>query len=276
MSAIDALTSPTLKDLRQHWWNDEFTEFLAETLRPRPGNRILDVGCGPGTGEVSIGRLQVSQLRLVGIDFKLANIVEARRATADHNQRASFAAADARWLPFKGGVFDATYCVTVLQHLREVELAVSELARVTRAGGRVVVVEPDNSARYFYSSTPAGARTFATATRFFAALSAGRGDGPPPDVGPRLSAILARSGIEPLDVRMFSVSHVQLGVPAEDTWRRRKARVEELVKQTSTAQEIGEEYLSALEAYRAEAQQAGKTFVEIQNTMLFATVGQRE
>ena len=45
MSTIDALTSPTLKHLRARWWNDDFTEFLAETLRPRPGNRILDVGC---------------------------------------------------------------------------------------------------------------------------------------------------------------------------------------------------------------------------------------
>ena len=63
---IDALTSATLKHLRERWWNDEFTEFLAETLRPRAGNRILDVGCGEGTGEISIGRLHISQMRLVG------------------------------------------------------------------------------------------------------------------------------------------------------------------------------------------------------------------
>ena len=41
---IDALISPTLKYLRERWWNDEFNDFLTETLRPRAGNRILDVG----------------------------------------------------------------------------------------------------------------------------------------------------------------------------------------------------------------------------------------
>ena len=38
---LDALTSTTLKHLRDRWWNDTFTSFLEETLRPRPGKRIL-------------------------------------------------------------------------------------------------------------------------------------------------------------------------------------------------------------------------------------------
>ena len=68
-ATIDALTSPTLKHLREAWWDDEFTAFLAETLKPRPGNRILDVGCGEGLAEVAIGRLHISQVRLVGVDL---------------------------------------------------------------------------------------------------------------------------------------------------------------------------------------------------------------
>ena len=72
---VDALTSPTLKNLREHWWDDDFTEFLAETLRPRPGNRILDVGCGEGRAEVEIGRLQVSQVRLFGLGVAQINLI---------------------------------------------------------------------------------------------------------------------------------------------------------------------------------------------------------
>ena len=86
-ASIDALTSPTLKYLRERWWNDDFTDFLAETLRPRPGNRILDVGCGEGTAEVRIGRLHVSQIRMVGVDLMIERVMVARHQTAGHNQR---------------------------------------------------------------------------------------------------------------------------------------------------------------------------------------------
>ena len=276
-TSIDALTSPTLKYLRQYWWNDEFTEFLTEMLRPRPGNRILDVGCGPGIGEVAIGQLHVSQIRLVGIDLKVDRVKEAKQETAAHNQRVGFAAADACRLPFRDRVFDSTFCVAVLQHVRDLELAVNEVSRVTREGGSIVAVEPDNSARYFYSSTPAGTRAFEMSARFFAGLAAAREDGGAPDVGPRLSALFPRSGIEPLDVRMFPVSEVRLGVQSEDLWRRRRERADQAIQQAPSdgLRNTGREYLSMLETYRHEALQAGSSFVEIQNTMLFATVGQK-
>ena len=146
-AAIDSLTSATLKHLRERWWDDSFTEFLVETLRPRPGNRILDVGCGEGLAEVSIGRQHISQIRLVGVDLVFSKIVEARATTAAHNMRVAYAVADGCRLPFSAGAFDSIYCVAVLQHVGDVDAAVSEFARVTRRGGRVVAVEPDNSAR---------------------------------------------------------------------------------------------------------------------------------
>ena len=41
---LDALTSLTLKHVRDRWWNDAFGEFFEQALRPKPGKRILDVG----------------------------------------------------------------------------------------------------------------------------------------------------------------------------------------------------------------------------------------
>ena len=274
---MDALTAATLKHLRERWWNDEFTEFLAETLRPRAGNRILDVGCGAGTGEISIGRLHVSQLHLVGIDLVVDKARAARQATAGHNLRAKFAAGDACRLPFKNAAFDSTYCVAVLQHIGDVDAAAREFARVTTGGGRVVAVEPDNAARYFYSSTPWGRRASQVAAQFFAALAADRGDTTDPSIGPKLPAIFARHGIEPIDVRLFPVSQIQLGALPDEVWADRRARVERAIGQTATGhvQTLGREYLVVLDAYRSEAKQAGASFIEIQNTMLFATVGQR-
>jgi SAM-dependent methyltransferase len=273
---IDALTSTTLKHLREAWWDDAFTEFLAETLAPRPGNRILDVGCGEGLAEVSIGRLHISQLRLAGIDLALSKVAAARQETRSHNQRVFFAAADACRLPFLDATFDSIYCVAVLQHIDDVESAVSEFARVTAPRGRVLAVEPDNTARYGFSSTPAGRRAFELSAQFFIALAGPRGDRSAP-IGPNLPGMFARHGIEPLSVRLFPVSQTWLGPPAPPVWEARRRAVEDaLGRATSDAASwLGREYLEVLGTYEKEARQAGSAFVEIQNTMLFATVGQR-
>jgi ubiquinone/menaquinone biosynthesis C-methylase UbiE len=274
---IDALTSGTLKYLRERWWNDEFTAFVVETLRPRPGNRILDVGCGQGETEVRIGRLQVSQIRLFGIDLMIERVMVAKRETAAHNQRVGYATADACALPFRDGVFDSTFCVAVLQHVGHVDAAIQEFARVTASGGRVVAVEPDNNARYLYSSTASGRRAFELSTRFFSALMAARGEAVDGAVGPKLPTMFAKYGIEPLAVRLFPVSWSRLGAPSEEDWRRRRDAIETALDATSidSVRAVGVEYLDSLQAYAREAADAGPSFVEIQNTMLFATVGQK-
>src|SRR5688572_9500541 len=221
-AAIDALTSPTLKHLREAWWDDDFTEFLAETLKPRPGNRILDVGCGEGLAEVAIGRLHISQVRLVGVDLVVSKVIKARQETASHNQRVEFAAGDACRLPFRDAVFDSLYSVAVLQHVNDLEAAVSEMARVTAPRGRVVAVEPDNSARYGFSSTPAGRRAFELSTPFFSALTAPQSDSRKAAVGPHLPRLFSEHGLEPIEVRLFPVSHTLLGPPDASVWGSRR------------------------------------------------------
>jgi SAM-dependent methyltransferase len=277
MSAIDALVSPTLKHLRERWWDDDFTEFLVETLKPRPGNRILDVGCGEGLAEICIGRQHISQVRLFGIDLIPAKVAAARDAVAAHNQRAAFAAADACRLPFGAAAFDSIVCVAVLQHIGDISAAVGELARVTTGGGRVVAVEPDNSARYFYSSALSGTAAFAAAGRFFAAAAQARGDSTDPAVGPKLPLLFDHHGIEPLAVRLFPVAHAQLGAPAREDWAARRQAAERALAAAANpaVRAHGEEYLKTLGAYEAEAVAAGNSFVEIQHTMLFGVVGQR-
>jgi SAM-dependent methyltransferase len=275
-ASIDALTSPTLKHLREAWWDDAFTDFLSDTLKPRPGNRILDVGCGEGQAEVAIGRLQISQVRLVGVDLVVSKVIAASRATASHNQRVEFAAADACRLPFRDGAFDSVYTVAVLQHVQDFGAAVAEFARVAAPRGRVVAVEPDNGARYGFSSTPAGRRAFELSAQFFVALDGARGD-QSSTVGPNLPTLFAQNRIEPIAVRIFPVSQTLLGPPEAGVWQARRASVETALSRAGSdaARWLGREYLDVLSTYQREATQAGSSFVEIQNTLLFATVGQK-
>jgi SAM-dependent methyltransferase len=275
-SPIDGFTSATLKDLRERWWTDDFTEFLAETLRPRPGNRILDVGCGQGLAEVSLGRLHISQVRLVGIDLAVVKVVAALQETKSHNQRVGFAAADACQLPFRNGAFDSLFCVAVLQHVVDAGAAVAEFARATASNGRIVAVEPDNSARYLFSSTRAGANAFDLSRQFFAAATDARGERTDDQIGPKLPALFAAHDIEPIDVRMFPVSHTRLQPPSPEEWKARRDAVQRVVERVTRkdVRELGRELVLALTTYEAEAA-AAAAFVEIQHTMLFATVGQK-
>lgn len=274
---VDVLAAPTLKHLRERWWDDAFTIFVKDTVQPKAGRRILDVGCGTGTAEVKLSRMHLTQVSLVAVDLSADRARAALGAARSHNIRASFAAADGCALPFADATFDSAFCVAVLQHIPDVGVAVRELARVTRAGGRVVAVEPDNSARYFYSSLDAGMRAYEASGRFFASLARDRGDTADGAVGPKLPTLFARCGIELLDVQLFPVSRAQLGEPAKTLWEGRRDAVRSAIERARDAAttKLGEEYLALLGAYAAEAAAAGPSFVEIQNTMLFATVGQR-
>ncbi len=274
---LDALTSSTLKHLREHWWDDSFTAFLEETLKPRPGRRILDVGCGTGTAEVSLARLRLSQMHLFGVDLVVDRVRQAHAATRGINARVGYAAADAGRLPFGADSFDSTYCVAVLQHIRDMSSAVAEIARVTRPAGRILIVEPDNAARYWFSSIPSGTEAFELSRRFFAGLAAVRAEATEVSVGPLVPGLLASHDVEPLSVRLFPVSVSHLGVPPKAFWESRRTAVRDAIAKApdEALRRLGGDFLKAVEQYERAAAAAGPAFVEIQNTMLFATVGQK-
>jgi SAM-dependent methyltransferase len=274
---VDALTAPTLKHLRERWWDGDFSEFLRETLRPRPGTRILDVGSGEGTAELSLGRLQISQVALFAIDRRADRARQTASTAWSHNIKVKVAAADARELPFKTDAFDSTFCVAVLQHVRDVAKAVQELARVTKPGGRVVAVEPDNAARYWFSSLESGKRAYELANGLFAAAARERDDTVDAAVGPKLPSIFATCGLEPLWVSLFPVSVTRMGPPPPGVWDARRHAVQQIAERTNDAavRAMTEEYVATLEQYAREAATAGPGFAEIQNTMLFAAVGQK-
>jgi SAM-dependent methyltransferase len=272
---LDALTSSTLKHLREQWWNEAFTSFLEDTLRPRPGKIILDVGCGAGTAEASLARLRLSQLKMVGVDLVVDRLRAASEVTRGMNTRVLFAAADACHLPFPDAAFDSSFCVAVLQHIRDVGRAVSELARVTRPGGRVLVVEPDNAARYWYSSVDAGMAAAELGRRFFSSLAEARGESPASAVGPLIPGAFTAHGIEPVAVHLFPVSVAHLGAPPAALWDNRRVAVEAAIRRApdESLRRLGADYRKAIDQYARDAARAGAAFVEIQNTMLFATVG---
>ncbi len=274
---LDALTASTLKHLREHWWDDSFAKFLVDALRPNPGCRILDVGCGPGTAGFSLAERGIRDVTIVGVDLALDKLAAAVSARPPDRVHLAFAAGDAAALPFACGSFDSTFCVAVLQHANRIAEPVREFARVTRPGGRILVVEPDNSARYWFSSVESGMQAFEMGSRFYNAVALSRGDTTDPAIGPKLPQIFAQHGIQPLTVQMFPVSVTRIGNPSWDVWENRLevARQATQAARDEAIRRLGIEYRRVLERYAEEAAVAGRALVEIQSTLLFATAGKR-
>ncbi len=97
--------------------------------------RALDAGCGTGALACALAG-HVAEL--VGVDTDETYVAAARAACPGN---CTFFVGDAVALPFAYGEFDLAGCLRVLHHVRRPELVVAELARVTRPGGIVLVID---------------------------------------------------------------------------------------------------------------------------------------
>lgn len=109
---------------------------LAMIGKAQAGGKILDAGCGEGH---FLERLRTEgQKSVYGIDISEKRVIAARKK-AHH---ATVKLGDVTKIPFRSGFFDTVVCMDVLEHLDEPWKATSELMRVTKKDGNVIVSVP--------------------------------------------------------------------------------------------------------------------------------------
>jgi SAM-dependent methyltransferase len=140
-TAVDAQADPSswievLDKLRQEPAYAAYKSRIGELLQPTEGGRYLEVGTG--TGADALGFTERFGAHVVGIDTSSTMIAEARRRGLEDAH-----VADAESLPFDASSFDGCWADRTFQHLADPEAALAEMVRVTKPGGRVVVVDPD-------------------------------------------------------------------------------------------------------------------------------------
>jgi arsenite methyltransferase len=127
--------------------------FVREALAARSGERILDVGCGPGFYVAELLDEVGTQGSVVGLDGSEDMLAAAARRCEGH-ANVAFHQADATSLPVKDSDFDAAVCVQVLEYVPDTAAALREMHRALRPGGRVVVWDIDWATASWYSSDP--------------------------------------------------------------------------------------------------------------------------
>jgi SAM-dependent methyltransferase len=116
---------------------EEEHRIALEMLSIAPGDRVLDVACGPGNFTREFAQASGDGL-VVGLDASSTMLSVAVRDTEAAN--VAYVRGDACDLPFRGGSFDAVCCFAALYLIEEPMRAIEEIVRVLAPGGRVALL----------------------------------------------------------------------------------------------------------------------------------------
>jgi ubiquinone/menaquinone biosynthesis C-methylase UbiE len=128
---------------------------LLRLLDVKPGNRVLEVGCGAGNILA-----QISAAELCGVDISESMVAKAK---ARLGPAANIQLADAENLPFENQRFDRVYCSEVLEHVIDPGVVLREMRRVVTHNGVVAVSVPNETfingvKRIVFKAGPLGRR----------------------------------------------------------------------------------------------------------------------
>ena len=139
-------------------YSEEFRQLLdrrsalthAGLLLPhlKPGMKLLDFGCGPGTISVGLAE-RIAPGELHGIDMEESQIELARSAASSGGHgNMVFHVGNVTDLPFDDDTFDIAHCHAVLMHIPDTQAALAEVQRVLKPGGVIASREANIASSY--------------------------------------------------------------------------------------------------------------------------------
>lgn len=103
---------------------------------------VLDAGCGPGTYGIMLAQ---QGNKVIGIEISPGAVQVANERARKKGVEFSAQVGDLEKLPFPDDTFDVCFCGWVLHHFPDISTATTEILRVLKPGGRIAIVEPNES-----------------------------------------------------------------------------------------------------------------------------------
>jgi ubiquinone/menaquinone biosynthesis C-methylase UbiE len=126
---------------------------VREALAAAAGERILDVGCGPGFYVLELLDEVGERGSIMAVDASPDMLALARRRCEGHGN-VTFKEGNAAALPVDDAAFDAAICVQVMEYVADVTGALSGIHRALRPGGRAVIWDVDWATVWWHSNDP--------------------------------------------------------------------------------------------------------------------------
>lgn len=116
-----------------------------EKMQIKQGDTVLDLGCGPGIDAIELGRLVSPNGLVIGVDYDEAMLAKALEQVEalKMSHIISFHQGDASSLAFSDNYFDSCRSERLFMHLNNPDQVISEVRRVTKPGGSVVIIDTD-------------------------------------------------------------------------------------------------------------------------------------
>jgi ubiquinone/menaquinone biosynthesis C-methylase UbiE len=162
--------------------------------RVRAGAEVLSVGCGPGVILREVSALDAS-VRATGIDISADRVEEAKQRNRGVPQL-NFVRGDAQAMDFASNSFDLVYSRMLLEYLKDKERAVSEMVRVCKCGGTVLLQDLDGQLLWHYPEDPVVQGTVEKVVRALGVT------GFDPFVGRKLFSLAHKAGLKNIDVQV--------------------------------------------------------------------------
>jgi len=142
-SEVEQSTAAWLEEQAAMPFIREVAQRSFELMDLRPGDAVVDVGCGTGVMLPALANAVGPTGSVTGFDHSAAFLARAQRriTEAGLEHGVTLVQGDAQALPFEDATFDVAHVERLLMHLPEPDAAIRELVRVTRPGGRVACAE---------------------------------------------------------------------------------------------------------------------------------------